>query len=203
MNAIETFFTTQSEVVIFDTEFTTWEGAMERKWSGENEHRELVQLAAQKINLQDNQVIGSFEMLVKPHINPKLSEYFIDLTHVTQEQVDTDGVLFAEMYEQFMTWAGGLKKYSFSQTFGSASDMGVLKENIALYNLPIVLPEDEFGTVTGVFQAAGIDTAAYNSGKLYQAFGIELSGHQHNAMHDVDSIVASLFKVKERWLEGK
>jgi len=79
---LDAFFK-QTEIVIYDTEFTTWEGAMERGWSGENEHRELVQIAAQRINLQTQVVVGSFEVLVQPVVNPQLSEYFIDLTHVT------------------------------------------------------------------------------------------------------------------------
>lgn len=203
MRVVEDFFLTQTEVVIFDTEFTTWEGAMQRNWSGENEHRELVQIAAQKINLHTAEVLRSFEVLVKPQINPELSEYFVELTHITQAQIETSGIIFAEAYQLFMDWAGGVKKYSFSQTLDSASDMGVLQENIALYSLPLSLDEAEFGTVTGVFQAVGIDTTQYNSGRLYQAFDLDLSGHQHNAMHDVDSIVASLFAVKERWLEQK
>ena len=35
--------------IIFDTEFTAWEGSMERNWSGENEYRELVQISAFRI----------------------------------------------------------------------------------------------------------------------------------------------------------
>ena len=31
--------------IIFDTEFTAWEGSMERKWSGENEYKELIQIS--------------------------------------------------------------------------------------------------------------------------------------------------------------
>lgn len=30
--------------VFYDTEYTSWEGAMQRNWSGPDEHRELVQL---------------------------------------------------------------------------------------------------------------------------------------------------------------
>jgi len=197
---LDAFFK-QTEIVIYDTEFTTWEGAMERGWSGENEHRELVQIAAQRINLQTQVVVGSFEVLVQPVVNPQLSEYFIDLTHVTQAQVDEQGVSFSSAYAQFMEWSGGLKKLSFSQTLDSASDMGVLRENISLYGLSAVLPEPEFGVVTGVFQAVGIDTRQYNSGRLYQAFNLQLTGHQHNAMHDVDSIVASLWELKKQWLK--
>lgn len=39
-------------VIVFDTEYTTWDGAKERGWSNPNEHRELVQIAAQKINVE-------------------------------------------------------------------------------------------------------------------------------------------------------
>jgi len=199
-STIEDFFQKQTEIIIYDTEFTTWEGAMQRNWSGPGEHRELVQIAAQKINVQTSEVIDSFEVLVRPQINPLLSDYFVTLTHVTQEQIENNGVYFDEAYTSFMQWSVGLQKYSFSQTQDSSSDRGVLQENIRLYKLPVQLDESEFGTVTSVFQAAGLDTSQYNSGRLYQAFGLDLPGHQHNAMHDVDSIVASLFVVKEKFL---
>lgn len=32
--------------VIFDTEYTTWEGAADRDWTGPGEHREVVQIGA-------------------------------------------------------------------------------------------------------------------------------------------------------------
>ena len=35
--------------VFYDTEYTSWEGAMQRNWSGPNEHRELVQLSAIRV----------------------------------------------------------------------------------------------------------------------------------------------------------
>jgi hypothetical protein len=35
--------------VFYDTEYTSWEGAMQRNWSGLDEHRELVQLSAIRV----------------------------------------------------------------------------------------------------------------------------------------------------------
>ena len=35
-------------IVLLDTEYTTWEGAQDRNWSGLNEHREIVQIGAIK-----------------------------------------------------------------------------------------------------------------------------------------------------------
>lgn len=197
------YFSTYPHVVIFDTEFTTWEGAKERDWSGADEHRELVQIAAQKIDLKSAAVLDSFERLVKPEINPELSIYFTDLTGITQADVAADGVSFAEAYESFLAWADGLHKLSYSCRETDYTDADVLEENIRLRELSLELPELEFGTLCGVFQAGGIDTTAYNSGKLYQAFGLELGGQEHNAMHDVTSLVESLFALKRRVVTGE
>lgn len=197
------YFKTYPLAVVYDTEFTTWEGAMQRGWSGENEHRELVQIAAQKINLETEEVVDSFERLVRPVVNSELSEYFVDLTHVTQEQVNANGISFLAAYEAFLSWAGDSQMLSYSVRGDDYSDADVLKENIALYGLSVAFPKDFFGNLFPVFRDAGIDTTQYNSGKLYQAFGLTLDGHEHNAMHDVNSLVQSLFALKHTLKAGE
>ncbi len=201
MNTFETLVAKHSIIIVYDTEFTTWEGAMARDWSGPYEHRELVQLAAQKVDLVSGVVLDSFERLVQPRINPVLSNYFISLTGITNEQVARGGVDFEVMYEALLAWAGEAPFFSYSMRLESYADADVLQENITLYQLPITLPRERFHTLTELFQSAQVDTTKYNSGKLYQAFNINLTGHEHNAMFDVTSLVQSLFAVKKRWIE--
>lgn len=191
------FFIKYTEIVIFDTEFTSWPGAMERHWSGSNEHREIVQIAAQKINLTTEVVVDSFMQIIRPAINPILSEYFVTLTGLTQALVDQEGIDFNLAYEQFEMWSAGLPIFSYAKQLGEHSDRGVLEENIQLYNLSHVLDSGRYDTLTAVFQAANIDTNQFTSGELYRAFDLPLEGHVHNAMHDVDSLVASLFALKK------
>jgi inhibitor of KinA sporulation pathway (predicted exonuclease) len=186
-------FKTYPEIVIYDTEFTTWEGAMARGWSGEGEHRELVQIAAQKINLADRVVLDRYEQLVSPTINPQLSQYFTDLTHLTQADVDERGVQFADMYEEFMQWSEGVAKYAYSASGEGLADAEVLAENIDLYGLSVPFPREEFANIGAVFASLGLDTKGYNSGRVHTILNIELAGHEHNAMHDVNSLVATLF----------
>ena len=195
MNARD-FFYRHDQLVIFDTEFTTWEGAMERGWSGDYEHREIVQIAAQKIDLKNEAVIESFERLVRPQVNPDLSQYFQELTGITQVAVDEHGVDFTTMYTEFSRWADGLTKYAYGKRVHEPADVAVLQENIALYELDLTLDTTEYGNLAAVYQSVGIDTSAYSSGELYRAFGLELDGHVHNAMHDVTSLVESLFATK-------
>ena len=64
--------------IVFDLEFTSWEGSMQRNWSGENEYKEIVQIAAIKVT--DGKISDKLNILVKPNINPNLSDYFQKLT---------------------------------------------------------------------------------------------------------------------------
>ena len=191
------FFQKQDVIVVFDTEFTTWEGAMERNWSGESEHRELVQIAAQKISLQQRKVLDSFECLVKPTINPQLSKYFVDLTAITQSVIDQQGVSFKNALDEFLAWIGDCQAYSYSMRADDYADADVLRENCTLNNISKSLP-DQFGNLHNVFSSHGVDTTGYNSGRLYQAFGLDLAGHEHNAMFDVHSLVQSLFALQNK-----
>ena len=63
------------EFVVFDTEFTAWEGSMQRQWSEPWEHREIIQIAAVKVQASSTNVriTETFNELVLPVINPTLS----------------------------------------------------------------------------------------------------------------------------------
>src|SRR3989338_11023344 len=101
-------------IVVFDTEYTSWEGAQARKWSGPNEYREIVQIGAVRVDAStpDFKEVDSLLIYVKPVKNPTLSQYFIDLTGITQETVDTRGVTLAEAVQKFYTWSAGYTCYS-------------------------------------------------------------------------------------------
>jgi inhibitor of KinA sporulation pathway (predicted exonuclease) len=189
---ISTLRNTHKQIVVFDTEYTTWEGAMERDWSGLNEHRELVQLAAAMINLDEKEITSTLNLTVRPRINTQVSSYFSNLTHISQESVDT-GLDFAHAYDAFMDWVQELPIFSYGQLGNELGDGLILQENINLYQLDVPFDEKQFYNVRTIFASAGIPTEKYNSGKLHQHFGITVPGHQHDALHDVVSLAASLF----------
>jgi inhibitor of KinA sporulation pathway (predicted exonuclease) len=198
MHTLETLIQQSPQLIVYDTEFTTWEGAIARGWTGAGEHRELVHLAAQKIDLTTGVVLDSFDRLVVPRINRQLSTYFIDLTGITQAHIESTGEDFSVVYTALLEWSAGLPFFSYSKTITDYTDADVLQENITLYKLPITLPRERFHLLSPVFRSAGIDTTQYNSGRLYQALNLDLTGHEHNAMFDVTSLVQSLFLLAER-----
>tara|TARA_B100000508_G_scaffold139517_1_gene138018 strand:- start:1570 stop:2151 length:582 start_codon:yes stop_codon:yes gene_type:complete len=183
-------------IIIFDTEYTTWEGAQERKWSGENEYRELVQIAAQKVDMDNEEVLGQYSELVVPRINSQLSDFFTELTHITQAQLDEGGRDFAEVYPEFIEWCADAHIYSYGSS--KKSDGTILEENIELYQLDLPYNDEVYHNLRPLFQEAGIDVTQYTSGELFRAFDLDIGGHVHNAMHDVNSLTQSLFALKQR-----
>ncbi len=179
------------KAVVWDTEFTTWEGAMARNWSGENEYRELVQIAAKVIDFDNGDELAEMDILVKPVINPVVSDYFTDLTSVTQDQIEKDGLSFADAYQKFKDFVGDLPCFSYGM------DCVILQEGCDLNDISYDLT-CPFLNACVYFKNAGIDVRQYTSGTISKAFGIELDGHVHYAMHDVNSLTQALLAVHKK-----
>lgn len=93
------------QLVFYDTEYTAWHGSRARGWSGVNEYQEIIQIGAVKLNKKLH-IERQFDILIKPHINPKLSEYIINLTGITQHEIDRRGVGLVDAIEQLHNFCG-------------------------------------------------------------------------------------------------
>ena len=85
----------QIRAVVFDLEFTAWEGSVAHRWSRPGEFTELVQIGALLVDARSFAVEREMDLLVKPRLNPVLSEYLVKLTGITNEELAARGVDFA------------------------------------------------------------------------------------------------------------
>jgi inhibitor of KinA sporulation pathway (predicted exonuclease) len=175
-----------NEFVSFDTEYTAWQGAQERRWSGPGEYREIVQIGAVLVRSSDLSEIGHFMCYVRPVKNPLLSEYFTLLTGITQKSVDTQGLAYDEALVRFLRWTRGLHLYCWG------SDLEVMKENADLIGISFPFPMERQIDVRSVFQAHGIETKGYNSSSIPKAFGEVPPPNAHDALSDARSILQGL-----------
>jgi len=174
----------QSEFIIFDTEFTAWEGSHSRNWSNKGEHRELIQLGAIKVN--NFKETDNLLLYCRPVINPQLSDYIVSLTGVTQDDITTKGKSYEEVFDIFMRWAGELPIYSYG------TDVTVLTENHTLHETGITVDQKQFHDVRKIFEANGVDTSKYHSGTIPTAFGKQSLPNSHDALNDARSILFAL-----------
>lgn len=178
------------QIIIYDTEFTAWEGSTQRNWSLDWEHREIIQIAAAKIDVSSNgvRVISSFNALVKPVINPTLSDYIIQLTGIEQQMLDEMGIDYPSALQQLYIFSqeGTLPCYSWG------NDKHVLIDNCLLNAIEMPQFSADFYNLNTTIRKANIDGAQFCSGELANYLGLDLQGHVHNALYDVRSLALAL-----------
>ncbi len=177
-------------VVIFDLEWTAWEGSRERNWSGPNEEREIIEIGAVKLDGAEGlREIMAFENLVRPTQNPIVSYYFTELTGITQTLIDNHAMPFREAIALFETFVGydGAPILSFSQ------DEDVLRHNCVLNDLPCPFADTQFHNIApAIAKAAGRDPGSFSTSDLPAMFAFTPPTNAHRALGDTRCIAETL-----------
>jgi inhibitor of KinA sporulation pathway (predicted exonuclease) len=183
---------TARSALVYDLEFTAWEGSMANRWLRPGEFTELVQIGAVRVNAETFAVEAEMDVLVRPRINPVLSDYFTKLTGITNDDVAMHGIDFADAYRAFLEFAGSCTTMAFG------TDNLIFEDNIRLYGLRRVGALPPFINLRPWFNANGIATAKLHSCDVGPALGIAFEGRQHNALADTHSLVAGINVLLER-----
>ena len=186
--------------IIFDTEYTSWKGCQENGWHGQQK-KEIVQIAALKVDEHLN-VKDELAIFCKPQINPVLSDYFVELTGISNDLIAQKGIFFAEAYEKFSNFVNSNVCYShgWGSDSNNACDGEIIAENLHLYNL---LPNKKiiYKNIAPLFKALyekhHLDIKSQSSGQIVKLLGIcsrleKLHIDEHNALFDVYSILEGL-----------
>lgn len=174
-------------LVVWDTEFTAWPGSQERGWTGPGEHRELVQVGAVALDTANFAEIATFERIVRPKINPRLSRYFIDLTGITQQRVDDEGIPFPQVLDDFAAFTG--RWSGMVGAFGR--DDLVLGENCALHGIAQPIARSRFQDLRPALEAA-IGRTGMMSAELPRFVGLPAPKQAHDALADARAIASVL-----------
>lgn len=180
------------KIIIFDTEYTSWQGSMKRNWSGPDEYREVVQIGAILADTEKFIELDSLDLLIKPVKNPVLSQYFIDLTGITQEDINKKGIPYDEALLKFFSWCGNYPIASFG------GDETVLEENCKFLNISFPFKSSRFMDLISVFKKYISDVDKYQSGTVMSMFGKKSALRPHDALNDVKILLDGL-----RELNGK
>ncbi len=192
------------QFVIFDTEYASWDGFLTD--TPENKKKaEIVQIAALKVNTEDLSVAEEFNVFVKPHFRPKLTDYFINLTKITDEKLAAEGIGYLEAYEKFKVFVGDCICFShaWNEPAKSLSDGRVMQDNLELWGKKDAHHPD-FRNLAPWFKREyarrNLNIANQCSGEVARLLGAaeELSSLNldvHNALYDVYSLLIGLRKL--------
>lgn len=147
--------------------------------------RQIVQIAAIVFDDEVGSEIAKFEALVTPYDETTLPEFFVELTGISQKDVDKSAIGFSDALERFHAFCAGLPVWTFDK------DEEVFRQNCGYYSIAFPF-DNHFVRVKGMLPRWGIDPDRYSSGTLYQAVNLPLDGHVHNALHDVRSMAQAV-----------
>ncbi len=173
------------EVIIFDTEYTAWDGSVQRNWTAPGEFREIIQIGAIRANAETLRETGSFSILIRPVLNPVLSTYISALTGIQQQDIVERGETLSGGVRKFQTFCDQRPTYCYG------FDGWIIAKNLALLGQAAVWPGLRSINIGTWFAAQGLDVRSLNSGKLAQAAGVSFEGREHDALGDCRSILAA------------
>ena len=176
-------------VVIFDLEMTAWEGSVVRDWCLDGEHPEIVQIGAVRLRpTPELEEIDTLDLLVRPRINPVLSDYLVALTGLNDAMVAEQGLTFAAALARFQGFCGAS-----GDILSFGRDRDFLLRNCALDGLLCRIDGTRFRNVKPYVQHV-LDPEGHGltSGGLPRALGLPAPGPAHNALADVRAVAGAL-----------
>ncbi|MEM1139704.1 MAG: exonuclease domain-containing protein [Pseudomonadota bacterium] len=175
-----------ARAIVFDLEYTAWEGSIARGWSGPGELREVVQIGAIAVDADSFEETGTFNRFVRPRFNPVLSDYFTALTGITNARLANEAVGFRTAVDDFAAFMAADAAFAFGR------DDETLNDNAALYGLERALQPISGHNIRLWFNAHEVSTDGVCSGEIASAVGAEAGGPIHDAVGDCRSIAAAV-----------
>jgi inhibitor of KinA sporulation pathway (predicted exonuclease) len=172
--------------VVFDLEFTAWEGSVAHRWSRPGEFTEIVQIGALKVDARSLDVREEMDLLMRPRLNPELSDYLVGLTGITNDEIAVRGVDFAKAFGDFVRFADGGRIAAFGR------DDLIFETNIRLYGLRNLPPVPHYLNIIPWLIENGVDPRGRNACDVAPLAGVAFEGHRHNALDDARGVLSGI-----------
>jgi inhibitor of KinA sporulation pathway (predicted exonuclease) len=172
-------------IVLLDLEYTAWPGSLEANWGRPGEHREIVQIGALMLETASMREISYFNQLVHPRVNPVLSDYFTNLTGISNDDVQKQGCTMVAALGAWAEFAGDVPIFSWGD------EKPVFEENLRLLGQnSITLPQTT--DIRPMILEVAPQARNATSGELATLLGSTLKFRVHNAIEDCRSIAEAL-----------
>ena len=182
------------KIALLDLEWTSWYG----NYYGKNlinekrlswQKKEIIQIGLIIID-ENYKLKKKISVLVKPVINPKLSQYIINLTGITQKKIDLKGISFISAYKALK------KNVNNCIIVSNGTDGDVLSQNLK-FNKLNEKNLDVINIKNYLHEIYNIPDKFLHSTVIHTYFGYKLfNTNAHNALNDCLNIHKALKKIK-------
>ena len=189
------------DFILLDLEYTAWEGSNLRKWQGDGEYREIIEIGAIHVKLNKIYVeANNYNQLVTPKINTILSSYITNLTGISNNLIKRKGINFEEAINNFLKFS----RYKSDHIYFYGDDDKVLYENIKLNSLNLNLDYLFFKNIKPYIEyVLKLKKNSVDSSDLNKFIGIKSKGKNHRALNDCRTILSTIKYILENNIERK
>ncbi|PBB43222.1 MULTISPECIES: 3'-5' exonuclease [unclassified Mesorhizobium] len=183
--------------IIFDCEFLCLEGSQRRFWCAAHDPDPVIaQVGAVKLGLEGEfPLLGTHCAYVQPidrfGRGYALDPFFTQLTGITEETLETEGVELAEALADIDRFSDGARFWSWGK-----DELNMVAISCYVAGIPVSIPANRFDNAVKLLLAAGMpieDLARTPSNKLADYYGVDHAPlRAHDALDDALSLTYTL-----------
>ena len=185
----------ESQIAVLDMEWTSWEGAWARGWSGPGEFREVVEIGL--VTLSNDMAlreISHFQVYVRPILNPTLSPYFVNLTGIKQATIDSEGITLAAAQKQMQEYL----KDECMKIYSHGGDGEHLRLNCEKIGIQFLFQPERFINInTAISEFIGKPISTYTSSDLPAELDFDPPGDSHTAVADCRCVAEAIRALRQ------
>ncbi len=177
------------QFLILDLEATCWQGnVMDRR-------SEIIELAAFRVNGY-GEWMGQFQSFVRPVDHPRLSAYCMELTTISQDQVNKART-FNQVIQSFHDWLEMEDAHALICTWGD-KDIDIIKAECQRHNYnasflpPSINLKAQYASIHRLRKEVGLQ-------KALERNAIEFEGTPHRAIDDAYNTSRLFLQLLDRW----
>lgn len=174
--------------IIYDLEATCWENKFKRQ-------AEIIEIGAVKIN-EYAEVEDTFTRFVKPVVHPFLSPFCIQLTSITQVEVNR-AAKFYTVVEEFQDWIGIDEEEYLLCSWGNYDKTQLIKD-CDFHDIESDWIEDHINLKRQYQQIRGLNKP-YGLKKAVKVEGFEFEGTHHRGIDDAYNLAKIFGKFFDEW----
>jgi inhibitor of KinA sporulation pathway (predicted exonuclease) len=177
------------DFIVFDLEATCWLGRPPQGIT------EIIEIGAVKYNGYGEE-LGSFNMFIKPKVNPVLSPFCTKLTTITQENVNR-AAMFDRVVESFQDWIDIYTEDYLLCSWGKF-DKTLLKNDCELHGVETDWLDSHID-VKKQFHRYKKSKDEYGLKKSLRLEGMDFDGKHHRAISDAENLGKIFCKYLDVW----
>ena len=173
---------TTDKIIIIDLEATCWQGMVPK-----GQENEIIEIGLAVLDVETGEITKNQGILIKPQ-RSSISPFCTELTTITQDLLDKNGVSFEEAIEQLVdeyqpdlyTWA------SYGQY-----DLNMLKKQSKSFGIPYPMGDEHINVKVTFAEKFGLLKPTGMNGALH-LLDIPLEGTHHRGIDDAKNIAKIL-----------